>query len=78
MRVTYCESIGTESYVYGTVGGSGAAEVETILHLPDHARYEAGAELTIVPHFDRAHLFDVATGLALVTRFAPARAPTHG
>ena len=61
-RVTYAESIGTETYVYGTVDGR---DEEIILHMPTHMKFTPGQveQLSFAPA--TAHLFDAATGLAL-------------
>ncbi|MDR3515872.1 MAG: sn-glycerol-3-phosphate ABC transporter ATP-binding protein UgpC [Azospirillaceae bacterium] len=61
--VTYCESIGTETYVYGTVTGTTG---QTIIHLPDHVVYQPGDRIAVAPRLERTHLFDAASGKALM------------
>ncbi len=60
--VTYAESIGTETYVYGTVPGR---EEDLILHLPIHRKFSPGQQerLTFAP--DLAHVFLASDGRAL-------------
>ena len=61
-RVTYAESIGTETYVYGTMDGR---EEEIILHMPTHMKFAPGQveKLRFAPTM--AHLFAAGDGLAL-------------
>lgn len=58
IRVTYTESVGTETYMFGKVEGS---EVDTVLHLPDHVPAEEGDVLDFGIQPDRFHLFDGKT-----------------
>ncbi|MBB3657934.1 multiple sugar transport system ATP-binding protein [Rhizobium sp. BK650] len=60
-HVDYAESIGTETYVYGTVESS---ETATVVHLPDHVSIADGSilELVVEPH--RVHVFDRHSGAA--------------
>ncbi len=60
-HVDYAESIGTETYVYGTVESSDTA---AIVHLPDHVAIADRSilELAVEPY--RVHVFDGHTGTA--------------
>ena len=49
--VTYAESIGTETYVYGSMAGTAD---EVILHIPDHRKFEPGQQVTLT--VDPAHV----------------------
>lgn len=58
-EVDYAESIGTDTYVYGVVEGSGTA---TIVHLPDHVAIKDRATLQLAVRPARLHLFRTKTG----------------
>ncbi|MBB3465261.1 ABC transporter ATP-binding protein [Rhizobium sp. BK377] len=60
-QVDYAESIGTETYVYGTVE---SCETAAVVHLPDHVAIADGAilELVVEPH--RVYVFDTHSGAA--------------
>ncbi|MDR6817703.1 multiple sugar transport system ATP-binding protein [Neorhizobium sp. 2083] len=60
--VQYHESLGTETYVYGTFEGS---EEQVIVHQAGHFAPERGALLRIMPQPGRMHVFDPDSGLAL-------------
>ena len=62
LHIDYAESIGTETYAYGRVAG---AEAETILHLPEHRRFEPGEAVPIGVALEAVHVFDGATGKTL-------------
>ncbi|MBZ9793611.1 sn-glycerol-3-phosphate ABC transporter ATP-binding protein UgpC [Rhizobium sp. 3T7] len=59
LDVDYAESIGTDTYVYGMVEGSGTA---TIVHLPDHVAIKDRSSLALVVEPARFHLFRAETG----------------
>ncbi|WP_431324117.1 ABC transporter ATP-binding protein [Rhizobium sp. YTU87027] len=59
LDVDYAESIGTDTYVYGMVEGSGTA---TIVHLPDHVAVKDRSSLALVVEAARFHLFRAETG----------------
>jgi len=60
LLVTYCESIGTETYVYGTIEGT---RTRTIIHIPDHVVFQAGDRVPAAPVRDRVHVFDATSGV---------------
>jgi multiple sugar transport system ATP-binding protein len=60
-HVDYAESVGTETYVYGKVGGSDAP---VVVHLPDHVAIEDGSELQLAVAPSRCHLFHSESGLS--------------
>jgi multiple sugar transport system ATP-binding protein len=62
LHVDYAESIGTETYAYGTIAG---ADAETILHLAEHRHFEPGEAVPIGVAPDVVHVFDGVTGEAL-------------
>ena len=64
-EVQYHESLGTETYVYGTLQGQ--AE-QVIVHQPGHFAPAAGAVLKVMPQEGRLHVFDPASELALARR----------
>ena len=60
--VDYAESIGTETYVYGKLEG---AEPETILHIPEHMRFEPGQSVPLKAPAAFIHVFSSADGITL-------------
>ncbi|MCY1666793.1 ABC transporter ATP-binding protein [Rhizobium sp. SL86] len=57
-QVTYTESVGTETYMFGRIEGN---EVDTVLHLPDHVPASEGDVLEFGIQPERFHLFDAKT-----------------
>jgi len=60
-HVDYAESIGTETYVYGTVE---SCETSAVIHLPDHVAIADGSILELVVEQHRVHVFDKRSGAA--------------
>jgi multiple sugar transport system ATP-binding protein len=60
--VQYHESLGTETYVYGTLEGR---DEQIIVHQTGHFAPRPGDLLRIMPLSGRVHLFDPDSGLAL-------------
>ncbi|KKX33163.1 sn-glycerol-3-phosphate ABC transporter ATP-binding protein UgpC [Rhizobium sp. LC145] len=60
--VQYHESLGTETYVYGTLDGQSE---QIIIHQAGHFAPKAGGRLFLMPMPERLHVFDPDTGLAL-------------
>ncbi len=60
--VQYHESLGTETYVYGTLEGR---DEQIIIHQAGHFAPQPGALLRITPLPGRMHVFDPDSGLAL-------------
>ncbi|PXA85254.1 ABC transporter [Caulobacter sp. D4A] len=60
--VQYHESLGTETYVYGTLEGR---DEQIVVHQAGHFAPERGALLRIMPQPGRMHVFDPDSGLAL-------------
>ncbi|MDO1585280.1 ABC transporter ATP-binding protein [Rhizobium oryzicola] len=60
--VQYYESLGTETYVYGTLEGQSE---QVIIHQPGHFAPQVGERLTIAPAEGRLHVFDPQTSLAV-------------
>ncbi|WP_117190219.1 ABC transporter ATP-binding protein [Rhizobium terrae] len=58
----YYESLGTETYVYGTLEGQ---TEQIIIHRTGHFAPGTGERLFITPAAGRMHVFDPETGLAL-------------
>jgi multiple sugar transport system ATP-binding protein len=63
--VTYAESIGTETYVYGTMAGTAD---EVILHIPDHRKFEPGEAITVGMDPAVVQVFRGDTGATLPVR----------
>ena len=60
-EVGYHESLGTETYLYGTVEGENG---QTIVHYPGHFAPNPGERLLLSADPALVHLFDAQTGLA--------------
>ena len=63
--VQYYESLGTETYVYGTLEGQSD---QIIIHQAGHFSPAPGSRLRIAPLPERLHVFDPGTGLAIPRR----------
>ncbi|MBB4008805.1 ABC transporter ATP-binding protein [Allorhizobium taibaishanense] len=61
----YCESLGTETYLYGKIEGQ---EEQVILHQAGHLAVAEGTRLQIAPTAGAVHVFDPATERALTVR----------
>lgn len=60
--VNYAESIGTETYVYGTMAGTAD---EIILHIPDHRKFAPGQTVTLAVDPALVHVFRTDTNTTL-------------
>ena len=63
--VSYAESIGTETYVYGNMAGTAD---EIILHIPDHRKFVPGQVINVAVDPKLVHVFRADTGLTLPAR----------
>ncbi|MCF1481332.1 MULTISPECIES: ABC transporter ATP-binding protein [Rhizobium/Agrobacterium group] len=60
--VGYCESLGTETYLYGRMEGQ---EEQVILHQPGHFVAPEDSRLVVAPLAGTVHVFDPVSGLTL-------------
>ncbi|WP_137151562.1 sn-glycerol-3-phosphate ABC transporter ATP-binding protein UgpC [Devosia sp. FKR38] len=63
--VSYAESIGTETYVYGNMAGTSD---EIILHIPDHRKFVPGQVISVAVDPSLVHVFRADTGVTLPAR----------
>ena len=57
-EISYTESVGTETYLFGRVKGN---PTDSVLHLPDHVPAKAGDVLPFGVEPERFHVFDAET-----------------
>ncbi len=63
--VTYTESVGTETYMFGRIEGNDA---DAVLHLPDHVPAAEGDTIEFGIQPARLHVFDARTGTSFSKR----------